>query len=792
MKSNDARTAKEAPSQREQTPSHWEQTASHWGVFNVETDADGRILQVGAFDADPSPPPIIHALPELVRSSLRIDQPYVRTSYLELGFEGSRGKRGAEPFVPVSWDAALTMIERELLRVRRDYGNESIYGGSYGWASAGRLHHSPSVLKRFLGLFGGYVDKLGNHSFGAALGLLPYVLGTSDVTGMVTPWPTILSDTRLFVLFGGAHIKNTQIDSGGTTLHGMPTGFEAARKAGIEFVNISPSRGDAMDALQAQWLAIRPNTDVALMLGLAHTLMAHDLHDRSFLARYCEGFERFADYLHGKSDGQAKDASWAARITGISAEAIRALALRMASTRTLIATSWSVQRADHGEQPVWMTITLAAMLGQIGLPGGGFSLGFGATSGIAAPRPASIPRPKLPLGKNPVTTHVPVACVTDMLLNPGKVIDYNGRTLRYPDIKLIYSVGGNPFHHASDLNAFLAGWQRPDTIIVHEPWWTPAARHADIVLPATTTMERNDILAAELDRHYIAMRRVIEPVGQARNDIDIFAELAERLGFGKAYTEGRDEMAWLRHMYEEARAIAPEQGHRPPPFDEFWRIGRYAFAAPSEPFVLLRDFREDPNGHALKTPSGRIEIFSATIEGFGYDDCPPHPVWLEPAEWLGSKKTERFPLHLLSNQPAARLHSQLDPASISRATKIADREPLAMHPADAAARGLRAGDVVRVFNDRGAFLAGLTIRDTLLPGVAQIATGAWFDPAEPGTVGSLEKHGNPNMVTMNKGTSKLTQSSVAQTVLVQVEKREGAPKMTAFEMPRIECLPGVT
>ena len=521
------------------------------------------------------------------------------------------------------------------------------------------------------------------------------------------------------------------------------------------------------------------------MLGLAHTLVAEGLHDRAFLARYCSGFERFHDYLLGRTDGTPKDAVWATAITGIPATTIVELARRMAATRTLISTSWSVQRADHGEQPVWMTVTLASVLGQIGLPGGGFSLGLAATSGIAMPCPKDIPRPTLPLGPNPVKTHVPVGRVSEMLLNPGVELQYNGKVVRLPEIKLIYSVGGNPFHHNTNLNRFLKAWQRPDTIIVHEPWWTPPARFADIVLPATTTMERNDIQASELSRFYIAMHKVIEPVGQSRNDFDVFAELSARLGFHDAYTGGRNEMGWLQHMYEGARHIAQQRGYAPPPFEEFWAKRFYEFPLPERDETFLGAFRENPELNPLRTPSGRIEITSATIGNFGYDDCPPHPTWLEPAEWLGSAKADRYPLHLLSNQPTSRLHSQMDVSSVSRASKLNGCEPLSLSREDAAARGLTDGDLVRVFNDRGAFITAVRVASDLRPGVAQIATGAWYDPEEPGRVGSLEKHGNPNVVTDDKGTSRLAQSPVAQTVLVEIEKCSSAPSVTAYTLPTI-------
>jgi biotin/methionine sulfoxide reductase len=756
-------------------------TASHWGVYYVSTDDSGRIVSSSPLPRDPHPSRLLEGLPEIVDSGLRIGRPYARESFLR-DREKSRTSRGCDRFVAMEWDDALALIEQELRRVKSEFGNESIYAGAYGWASAGRLHHSPSVLKRFLGLHGGYVDRLGNHSFGAALHIMPYIIGRGDIPHLAMPWPLIEEHTRLIVMFGGGHLKNSQINSGGVVTHDTVDWFKRALQAGIEIVNISPARDDVWEEVRSEWLAVRPNTDVALMLGLAHTLVTESLHDQAFLNRYCEGFSRFENYLLGRSDGRPKNSAWASEITGVPAYSIVNLARRMAKTRTLINMSWSVQRSDRGEQPVWMTVTLASILGQIGLPGGGFSLGLGATAGTGLPLPPNVPRPTLPLGPNRITNHVPAGRVTDMLLNPGREIQYNGRVLRFPDIRLIYCIGGNPFHHNTNLNRFLKAWQRPEVVIVHEPFWNPPAKFADIVLPATTTLERNDIQAADMSRFYVAMRKALNPVGQSRNDFDIFSELADRLGFGAAYSEGRDEMAWLRHMYDCAKTSAANFGYSLPCFDDFWQMGFFEFPALAVYKAPLKEFRDNPLSQPLKTPSGKIEIFSNTIASFGYEDCPPHPTWLEPSEWLGSAKAVRFPIHLLSNQPASRLHSQLDPATLSKRCKIHGREPLRMNASDASARGLTNGDLVRVFNDRGAFICALTIVDGLKEGVAQISTGAWYDPAQPGSP-SLEKHGNPNVVTHDEGSSQLGQSSAAQSVLVEIEPYASPPAVTAFVNP---------
>ncbi|MGJ3439442.1 molybdopterin-dependent oxidoreductase [Pseudomonas sp. Je.1.5.c] len=761
------------------------QTASHWGVYNVGL-MDGHIVDVSPFAHDPAPIPMMGSLPQMVRSPLRIDKPYVRASYLTRR-QHSRHLRGCDAFVPVSWEEALDLVEEGLRRVKAQYGNESIYGGSYGWASAGRLHHSPSVLKRFLGQFGGYVDKTGNHSFGAAMHIAPYVVGSSDVTSMVVPWREIAEHTELVVMFGGSHSKNMQIDTGGAVMHETDGLLSAIAKRQVRFLNISPSRDDTPHQINGQWWPIVPNTDTALMLGLAHVLVQEGLHAQHFIDKFCEGFAPFRDYLLGITDGVPKNPSWASEICGVLPEAIISLAREMASKRTVITTAWSVQRADHGEQPVWMTIVLACLLGQINTKGGGFSLGPGGVSGIGVERPEKVPRPTMSLGCNPVDIAIPVGRVTDMLLNPGMELNYNGSTLRMPDIKLIYSAGGNPFHHNANLNRFLDGWRRPDLVVVHEPWWSPPAKFADIVLPATTSMERNDILATEFQRHWIAMHQVIPPVAQSRNDFDIFAELADRLGFGEAYTEGRDESGWLEHMYNGAREKALNVGYAPPPFEEFWVSGLYEFpvSTANREKPLLSDYWNEPEKYPLNTRSGKIEIFSEAIAEYNYLDCPPHPSWLEPAEWIKSPIAKKYPIHLLTNQPAGKLHSQLDPSDLSVSFKRKGKEVLKISPMDAGVRNINSGDIIIVFNDRGAFLACANVTENILGGVASIPTGAWFDPADPAMPDSIDKHGNPNVVTLDNGTSQLAQGSIAQTALVQIEKFSGDLPVTAFCIPYI-------
>ncbi|GLY29197.1 molybdopterin-dependent oxidoreductase [Kineosporia sp. NBRC 101731] len=755
---------------------------SHWGSFTAVV-RDGRIVQARPPAADPDPSPLLASIPDTVHSDLRVTAPAVRRSWLEQGPGARTDRRGAEEFVEVDWDTALDLVAAELDRVRTTHGNQAIFGGSYGWSSAGRVHHAKSQLKRFLNSIGGFTDGRGTYSFGTATALLPHVVGDpAMVSGEVTTWGRLEGATTLWVAFGGVPLRTAQSQSGGVSRHEQRYRMLGMSRTGACFVNVSPLRDDLDPDLDPQWLALRANTDTALMLGLAHTLERDGLADERFLARYTHGYATFRRYLLGESDGQPKNAAWAAGICGLPEHQIVDLAHRMATNRTFITTTWSLQRAEYGEQPYWMTITLAAMLGQIGLDGGGFSFGYGnsATTGAAKLPFAS---PSLPTGRRRCDSWIPVARISDMLENPGGSYQYDGTTRTYPDIRMVYWAGGNPFHHHQDLNRLSAAWRRPETVVVHEPWWTATARRADIVLPATSTLERNDIGASSRDRVLVAMKRALEPQAGARDDYAIFTGLADRLGVLEEFTQGRDEMGWVRFLYDSTRERAADHDIRLPDFATFWEQGEAVIEHEAE-HTLLADFRADPLAHPLRTPSGLIEITSDVVAGFGYDDCPGHPVWLEPREWAGSELAATYPLHLISNQPKHRLHSQLDAGPVSRAAKVAGREPVRLNPGDAAQRGIGDGDLVEVFNDRGRVLAGAVLADEVRTGVVQLATGAWYDPIDPSaTEGSPDRHGNPNVLTRDFGTSRLGQGPSAHSTLVEIRVAGSDPGAVRVHTP---------
>ena len=760
-------------------------TSSHWGTYRAKVN-NGKVTELIGWENDKDPSPIGPGIVDIHDNKTRIDKPMIRKSWIDNGPGTNNNLRGIDPFVAVSWDEAENIVAKELNRVRENFGNSSIFGGSYGWASAGRFHHAQSQLHRFLNCIGGYTRSKFTYSFAAAEAMVPHILGSYRAyLDTCTSWDSIEENTELFVCFGGVPLKNGQIAQGGTGSHNQKEKLISSAKAGIKFVNLSPLKSDLLDEVKGKWLPLRPNTDVAIMLGLAHTLYKEKLYNEIFIKKYTEGFDIFLPYLLGDLDGVVKDANWASEISEISSDEIISLARDMSSKRTMISVSWSLTRQDHGEQPFWAAIMLASMLGQIGLPGGGFGFGYSATNHIGG-QFSIIPGAAFPQSDNKIDNFIPVARISDLLLNPGETFHFDGKEYEYPDIKLIYWAGGNPFHHHQDINKLLLAWQKPETIISNEWCWNSLAKYSDIILPCTTPLERQDIMLTPRDPYVISMSKLVEPFKEAKSDFDIFKGIAKKMDVENLFTEGRDEEDWQKWIYQETSVKSKSLKNIDfPSYQEFRKIGWFKVPPPKENTIMLKDFREDPTKFPLSTPSGKIEIYSKTVDSFNYDDCPGHPTWLEPCEWLGSKN-KNYPLHLISNQPKNKLHSQMDHGGYSKSFKIKDREPIEMNSVDASSRGINEGDIVKLFNDRGACLAGVNINDNIRPGVVQISTGAWYDPEDSKNLKTICKHGNPNVLTKDKGTSKLGQGPIAHSCLIEVELvKDKISPVTAFDPPVI-------
>ena len=756
-------------------------SASHFGAFYAYVQ-DGKIINLESQEKD-GRPGMMKSLVDRNYSNSRIKYPYVRKSFLE-GKENNKELRGKEEFVRVSWDKALKLVAKKL----KETSKENIYNGTTdGWAHPGLVNYCPTVAGRFLNIVkGGSVNTDGDYSAGAALRTNPDIVGDIEVYSLQTAHEQILPNTQVYVMWGADLFKTNKIDFAVANRKNDEY-FLKYKKSGMKFISIDPIKTETAKMFDAECIHIRPNTDVALMLGMMNYLYASNKYDKAFIAKYTDGFDKFVPYLMGKTDGTPKTPEWAAKITEVPASKIKELADLFVSHRTLIAGNWALQRAHHGEQAQWGIITLASMIGQVGLPGGGFgfSLHYGgggqASAGKSGPSGFS-------QGRNRVKSIIPASRINETLLHPGREINFMGDKLKLPLIKLMYVAGANTVGHQQDINELIQGLRKLDTLIVQDPWWTPTAKMADIVLPATNILERDDIslLSGSYSGDRIfAMKKVVDTPYEAKDDYEIFSLLAKEFGAKqyKKFTKGKTAMEHIKAFYAGSDAAKNIS------FDDFWKKGRIDYKIPAEAYKYVRqgDFRKNPVKNPLKTESGKIQIFSKKFADFGCKDFKGHVTWFEPAEWLGGKMTKKYPLHLLSPHATYRKHSQLDNTWIAELYKIKGREPVRINPKDAKKYGVSNGDLVEVYNGRGKLLAGAVVTKDIREGVVAIEEGAWYSSENPMVDGSRDNSGLANVLTSSRPTSQASQSTTANTVLVAIKKAEGkiVPNQ-AHMMPKVK------
>jgi trimethylamine-N-oxide reductase (cytochrome c) len=738
--------------------------------------------------------------PDQVHTKARIKYPMVRKGFLA-NPSAPEGARGDDEYVRVSWDEAYKLIHEQHMRIRANNTPDAIFAGSYGWRSSGVLHKAQTLLQRYMGMAGGYSGHLGDYSTGAAQVIMPHVVGSIEVYEQQTTHPMVLEHSDVVVLWGLNPMNTLKIAWSSTDCSGLEF-FHQLKKSGKTVIAIDPMRSETIEFFgdNAQWIAPHPMTDVAMLMGIAHTLVKQGKHDKAFIEKYTTGYDVFEAYLMGKEDGVEKSAEWASKICGVPAKQLELLVDIFSSNRTMLMAGWGIQRQQFGEQRHWMIVTLAAMLGQIGLPGGGFGFSYHYSNGGNPSRDAGVlPAMSASLGAvagsdergwsatGKVMNSFPVARIVEALENPGQAYKHNGHERVFPDIKMIWWAGGGNFTHHQDTNRLIKAWQKPELVVISEIYWTAAAKHADIVLPITTSFERNDLTMTGdySNQHLVPMKQVVEPQGEARNDFDVFADMAELLAPGgrEVYTEGKTEMEWLYQFYKAAQQGGRAQRIAMPNFSKFWednQLIEMKWNEKNAQFVRYAEFRENPIMNPLGTPSGKFEIFSRTIEGYQLEDCPPHPTWLEPTEYTGNATDGE--LQLMTAHAAHRLHSQFNYAKIREEYAIADREPISIHPEDAKARGIKTGDLVRAFNGRGQVLVGALVTDGIKQGSVCIHEGGWPD-LDPKT--GICKNGGCNVLTLDIPTSRLANGCAANSALVRIEKYEGPVlELTAFTPPK--------
>ena len=782
-----------------ETTGTWKVTGSHWGAFRAHIYA-GKVQEIKPLELDKNPTEMLNGIKGIIYSPSRVRYPMVRLDWLKK-HKYSADTRGNNRFIRVTWDEALDLFYRELERVQKEYGPWALHAGQTGWNQTGSFNNCTAHMQRAVGMHGNFITKVGDYSTGAGQTIMPYVLGSTEVYAQGTSWSEILENSDNIILWANDPVKNLQVGWNCETHESFKYLAELKEKVAkgeINVLSVDPVKNKTQRYLENDHLYINPMTDVAFMLAVAHVLYNENLYDKKFIDTYCLGFEEFIQYVQGKTkDKVEKTPEWAAAICGVKADKIREFARMLVSGRTQILMGWCIQRQEHGEQPYWAAAVVAAMVGQIGLPGGGISYGHHYSS-IGVPStgfagPGGFPR-NLDQGMKPkwdnndfngYSRTIPVARWIDCLLEPGKEINYNGGKVKLPDFKMMVISGCNPWHHHQDRNRMKKAFRKLQTVVTIEFAWTATCRFSDIVLPACTQWERNDIdvYGSYSNKGLIAMHRLVDPLFQSKPDFQIMSELTQRFGRREEYTRGMSEMEWIESLYNDCKK-ANEGKFEMPEFNEFWEKSVLDFGE-GKPWVRHADFRKDPELNPLGTPSGFIEITSRKIGRYGYEHCQEHPMWFEKSERShGGPGSDKYPFWLQSCHPDKRLHSQMCESEEFRATyAVQGREPVYINPIDAKAKGIKDGDLVRVFNGRGQLLAGAVLTDSYPRGVIRIEEGAWYGPLNE-KEGAICTYGDPNTLTQDIGSSELAQATSANTCIVDFEKFTGkVPPVTSFGGP---------
>ncbi|MEJ1296161.1 MAG: molybdopterin-dependent oxidoreductase [Candidatus Sedimenticola sp. (ex Thyasira tokunagai)] len=747
-------------------------------VVRLSSD-DGRYQRDGYYGKDTNLEPQLRAClrgrsyRQRIYSAERLLHPMMRV-----------GKRGEGKFKRVSWDKALNHITNEMHRLKDTYGPTAILDQSYAGASYGVLHKSDQIeglLARFLGIFGCRTNSWSVPSYQGTTTSSRWTFGTIEDGNE----DDAFADSKLIIMWGW---NPAYTFHGGNTVMYM----RMAKQRGCKFVVIDPQYTDSAATYDAWWIPIRPNTDAAMMAGMAHYIFTNNLQDQGFINKFCQGMdkgtmpgwaqgkENFKDYILGTYDDEPKTPAWASKICGVAEEEIIKLAHMYATTKpAALKASWGPGRNAYGEQYNRMAAALQAMTGNIGILGGcaeGVGKGF-HTESIAHPydQYSNVWYQSI---KSDRWAH----CVLNYPNVKREEIGLWPRDDKtdgqIPNIKAIFWQGSDWFNQLTNINKDIEAINKLELVVCMDSTITPSGLYADVLLPVSTHFERHDTALPWYKGHYYIHRpKVIEPMGESKTDLQIFTELSYRLGGevqGRTYNPKATRDYWnhndavdetyLREWWE-----GKVMGHQgvDMSWKEFKARGVYKFKL-ARPHVAFQDNVE--KGIPFQTPSGRIEILCTELANikdwtktkYGYY-IPSIPKWIEPWESLNHPKTAKYPFHLITPHPRWRTHSIFHNCSWLRETY---EQEVTVNASDAKKLGLKNGDTVEVWNDRGKVVVPVYVTERCMPGVLVIHEGAWMDLDSNG----IDRAGNPDFLTLDEPSP--AGSFAYNTVLCDIKKTD--------------------
>ncbi len=672
------------------------------------------------------------------------------------------GKRGEGRFATIGWNEALDRVAEQMQKIKNQYGNTAFLV-PYGTGSYSQLNGSQTA-RRLLNLFGGCLGVYNSYSWAAINVATPYVFGTLKTGHHRRDW-----QNAAYILMWGWN--PAEMRDGTNTDYFV----KLARKNGTKTVCIDPRHSLSAAGLADEWIPIRPGTDTAMMSAMAYVMITENLHDADFVRTHCVGFdasqmppgaeqeESYRDYILGVRDRLPKSPAWAEPITGVPAQTIARIGREYATCKPgVLYQGYGMQRRAYGEQVVRAGCVLAALTGNVGVPGG-WASGLGAQAYDAGPF-----WNLFPVGENPTKAEIPVFLWTEAVVRGREMTAQEGLVgvdRLDGNVKMIYAVASNVLiNQHADINR-TAGLLRDEslveTIVVQDNFLTPTGRFADIVLPACTQFETWGLEDGwKYGDEVILMPKLVEPLGESKSDYRICALIADRLGFGQAYTEGRDEKEWVGWLVDQYRRLRfPDL----PSFEELVASNAGVWTKPAlQSQVAFADFRKDPDKYPLDTPSGRIEIFSKRLFDLHNEYIPALPKYIQEWESPFGPEAEKFPLQVIGHHTLHRVHSTHDNNDW---LEEAFPHRLCVNPIDASERGIKNGDLVRVFNDRGTMVLPCRVTKRIMPGVVDVPQGAWWSPDE----NAIDRRGCINVLTSQRWTP-LALGSAQHTCMVQVEK----------------------